>query len=43
MHIVEKLLNAAYQDSELLKKRDKMADVFAAYRDVDFCIVRRRL
>lgn len=38
MHIVEKLLNAAYQDSELLKKRDEMGDVFVAFRDVDFCI-----
>ncbi|MPY26196.1 ribonuclease E inhibitor RraB [Shewanella sp. YLB-07] len=38
MHIVEKLLDSAYQDSELLKKRDEMGDVFSAFHDVDFCI-----
>ena len=38
MHIIDKLLNSAYQDSELLKQRNEMGDVFNAFRDVDFCI-----
>ena len=38
MSIVDKLLNSAYQDSELLKQRNEMGDVFSAFHDVDFCI-----
>jgi len=38
MHIIDKLLTSAYQDSELLKKRNESGDVFNAFRDVDFCI-----
>lgn len=38
MHIVDKLLNAAYQDAQLLDQRQQMGDVLSAFRDVEFCI-----
>jgi hypothetical protein len=39
MHILEELLDTAYQDTELLKIRHEKGDIFSAFHDVDFCIV----
>ncbi len=38
MHIVERLLETAYQDTELLIERESMGDVLTVFHEVDFCL-----
>lgn len=39
MQIVESLLEAAYEDTQLLQKNDALGDCFTIPRDVDFVFV----
>jgi predicted RNA-binding protein (virulence factor B family) len=38
MPLVDSLLNAAYQDTQLLLKNDKLGDVLSKSRDVEFLL-----
>ncbi len=38
MHIVERLLETAYQDTQLLEKRKAMGDILSLFHTVDFCL-----
>lgn len=39
MHLVEKLLSTAYEDTQLLLKNDVLGDDFSIAREVDFVLV----